>query len=486
MQFGNDHKLRALAVVPMLDSKAVAKLPPHLQEELYQQHSWAVKGVSALVNQNCDVPPGHMVFSAKKFDDLPIELIPLVKWKHVYLELENFPELETYVTERAMLDFGSLKPGETRYVNLGLEKLMQGVSKLLDKGAMITVDYGSTHYDKIDMAPGMRTYTAGLVDKDFAKALNVAQPYFEGTGLSNVTTDVNFSALAELGIKWHLVPVSYSFQKDLRYLMRMDENTGLADQAFHVKFDLDRKKNNDFKFLVQRTASTRSNFHIPARGEHLLRTELLNNEFDHVNHGERSRINDTAEAMANILVYLDGVQDKPSHEDVKKMFNFRGISGYSPDSTTTDAYSHLLMGLLRVKEDLKKNRRDLAHLFQTFTASAESDDAFQKGVLTVLEATLDHIIEISPLDEEKKKIYRNDFQERKKWSLEQLSIDASTSEKIATIIKVVDEYLQQMEGHVYQNFTLIKAENKTFRNRLLKKIATAYLAPKNKQVGVIA
>ena len=111
-----------------------------------------------------------------------------------------------YSTELAKSDLGV-----ATYINLGLEKYIQGAGHILHAGFVITLDYGTNWEGMIaqDAHPHFRTYgpahqeenrqnDAAIGDNLGASDNDTSDPY-RGPTLNDMTTDVNFSLAAAEG-----------------------------------------------------------------------------------------------------------------------------------------------------------------------------------------------------------------------------------------------------------------------------------------------
>jgi len=119
-----------------------------------------------------------------------------IQFHEVYVPAQAFPELTEHLRRYAHDYATELAKGEKGmvvYINLGEGKFVQGAARLLKAGYVVTVDYGS-NWD-------------GIMPQDDFNHLRIygprsqranSDPYRWPT-LNDITTDVNFSHIAEEG-----------------------------------------------------------------------------------------------------------------------------------------------------------------------------------------------------------------------------------------------------------------------------------------------
>ncbi len=142
--------------------------------------------------------------------------IASLEFHEIYLPAGAIPELADHLRRYARVYGGELAKsnrGVVTYINLGAEKFIQGSGRILKAGYILTIDYGA-NWDGIlapDSHPHLRTYgpahqeeNAGGAPEidpatgDLATERDTSDPY-RGPTLNDITTDVNFSLLAEEG-----------------------------------------------------------------------------------------------------------------------------------------------------------------------------------------------------------------------------------------------------------------------------------------------
>jgi SAM-dependent MidA family methyltransferase len=161
----------------------------------------------------------------KEYEDAAYAL----EFQEVYVPASVIPELAAHLRRYAPVYAGVLARnprGLVTYINLGAESFIQGSAQVLKAGYMLTIDYG-TNWNGILTQDSVHFRTYGparreanrIVQQDDANALandqDASDPYV-GPTLNDMTTDVNFSLLAEEGSLVGLKPIFYGSQKALQ------------------------------------------------------------------------------------------------------------------------------------------------------------------------------------------------------------------------------------------------------------------------------
>lgn len=155
-------------------------------------------------------------------------VVGALEFHEIYVPVSTVPELaahlrryaKTYADVLARDDVGILT-----YVNLGVERMIQGAAQILAAGYVITIDYGAT-WDGIlsnDGSQRLRTYgpahraasAEGGIDNDSIDDVQTSDPYDQPT-LNDLTTDVNFSLLDAEGRQARLHTLYFGSQKALQ------------------------------------------------------------------------------------------------------------------------------------------------------------------------------------------------------------------------------------------------------------------------------
>ena len=151
-----------------------------------------------------------------------------LEFHEIYVPASTIPELAAHLRRYARTYADVLardNNGILTYVNLGVEKMIQGSARILSAGYVMTIDYGSS-WDGIlsnDGSKHLRTYgpahraasgEVSAVDNDSIDDVQTSNPYDHPT-LNDLTTDVNFSLLDVEGRQAGLRTLYYGSQKAL-------------------------------------------------------------------------------------------------------------------------------------------------------------------------------------------------------------------------------------------------------------------------------
>lgn len=136
--------------------------------------------------------------------------IEQLQFHEVYVPASEIPELAEHLKRFAhpyAYEVAKAARGGVTYVNLGEGRFIQGMGRILKAGYVITIDYGS-NWDGIMPLEfdHLRTFGPGSESAD---------PYHWPT-LNDITTDVNFSHLADEGRLVGLLPLYYGQQQALQ------------------------------------------------------------------------------------------------------------------------------------------------------------------------------------------------------------------------------------------------------------------------------
>lgn len=196
----------------------IVELNPSLksrQKELLKKHSKRVKWVTSIESiKSCT----GCIFSNELLDSFPVHLVEFNKFN-------NNEELsEIYVTEEDGIlvektgpcSSGMIKdffvrnkikraPGFRTELNLNAEKWIKNVSSILQRGYVITVDYGFNTHDYY--SPERSTGTLICYHKH-----KTNEEPLKRVGHQDITAHVNFSALVEWGGNAGLEPLGFTTQ----------------------------------------------------------------------------------------------------------------------------------------------------------------------------------------------------------------------------------------------------------------------------------
>ncbi|HLH41793.1 MAG TPA: SAM-dependent methyltransferase [Bryobacteraceae bacterium] len=149
-----------------------------------------------------------------------------IEFHEVYLPIDSVPEiaqhLRQYIPQYAY-ELARSNKGFAAYINLGEGRFLQGAGRILKAGYVVTIDYGS-NWDTISPLEfsHFRAYGPG-------SSTDHSDPYHAPT-LNDMTTDVNFSHMAEEGKPAGLRPVFFGPQHNLIAGTRISLDTPPSDR----------------------------------------------------------------------------------------------------------------------------------------------------------------------------------------------------------------------------------------------------------------
>ena len=156
--------------------------------------------------------------------------VQALDFHELYIPASFVTELDAHLKRNAKtyaLELARSERGVVTYVNLGVERFVQGSGQVLAAGYVITLDYGA-NWEGImsqDMHPHFRTYgpahrqanngvEADVDDSQDDSERDTSDPY-SGPTLNDMTTDVNFSLLDAEGRLGTLTTAYYGPQSGL-------------------------------------------------------------------------------------------------------------------------------------------------------------------------------------------------------------------------------------------------------------------------------
>ena len=170
-------------------------------------------------------PVEGCVLSNELLDAFPVHQVVCRDWalKEVYVTVEGdgltmvADEPSTARIADRLDSLGiSLQEGQTAEINLGLDRWVEEASQTLSRGFVLTVDYGRTAADLYSAEERFR----GTLTTYYRHTQTDAP--LQRIGLQDMTAQVDFSSLIELGRRQGLEPLGYTTQGDFL------SNLGLA------------------------------------------------------------------------------------------------------------------------------------------------------------------------------------------------------------------------------------------------------------------
>ncbi|NPA51320.1 MAG: methyltransferase [Aquificae bacterium] len=209
------------------------------------------KGITGIMfsNELFDSFPVHMI---RKRGGKIFEIFLTVDKDNYVIELEKEPrhEILEYLDELKI----DIPEGMTTEVNLDAKKYIQDIGKKLDRGYILTIDYGYPSkelYKHYRMKGTLLCYYKHQYSENF----------YENVGLQDITAHVNFSALKFYGEKVGLKTLGFTDQAHfLTNLGLMDIIAQLQEKDDYASFErinrlktliLPKGMGEKFKILVQ-------------------------------------------------------------------------------------------------------------------------------------------------------------------------------------------------------------------------------------------
>ncbi len=156
-------------------------------------------------------------------------VVSALQFQEIYVPASTIPELAAHLRRYAPAYAEVLArddQGIVSYINLGVERMIQGAARILAAGYVITIDYGSSWNGILgnDGSRHLRTYgpahraasaQSNLNESDSIDNIQTSDPYDSPT-LTDLTTDVNFSLLDVEGRQAGLRTLFYGSQRALQ------------------------------------------------------------------------------------------------------------------------------------------------------------------------------------------------------------------------------------------------------------------------------
>ena len=209
-------------------------------------------------------------------------VVAALEFHEIYVPASSIPELAAHLRRYAKTYADVLardNDGILTYVNLGVEKMIQGAGQILAAGYVMTIDYGATWNGILsnDGSKHLRTYgpahraasgEISAADTDSIDDVQTSNPYDHPT-LNDLTTDVNFSLLDVEGRQAGLRTLYFGSQKALQSgtAISLDEVPERARRDSRVDQFLswveDFRAPGVFKVMIQQKDGTDRKYKFP-------------------------------------------------------------------------------------------------------------------------------------------------------------------------------------------------------------------------------
>ena len=209
-------------------------------------------------------------------------VVSALQFQEIYVPASSIPELAAHLRRYAPVYANVLArddQGIVTYINLGVERMIQGAARILEAGYVITIDYGSSWNGILgnDGSRHLRTYgpahrtasaQSNLNESDSIDNIQTSDPYDSPT-LTDLTTDVNFSLLDVEGREAGLRTLFYGSQRALQSgtSISLDEvpervrrdNRGEKFMSWAADF----REPSVYKVMIQQKEGTDSRYRFP-------------------------------------------------------------------------------------------------------------------------------------------------------------------------------------------------------------------------------
>ncbi|HLK65779.1 MAG TPA: SAM-dependent methyltransferase [Bryobacteraceae bacterium] len=257
---------------------------------------------------------GHVYLTRDAFAGLLEAMVPsknyasaaqALEFNELYIPVRFVPEVAEHLRRYARfysIELAKSEQGVVTYINLGLEKFIQGSGHILQSGFVITLDYGTNWEGMIaqDLHPHFRTYGPAHQEEnrqtDLSAGDNVgtsdrdtSDPY-RGPTLNDMTTDVNFSLAAAEGRLAGLTTAYFGPQAGLQTGTTVTlENlppSGKNDVPDEVYYSWagSFKTDGNYKLMVQQKASNGAFYTYPNQN-----SERLASDENSLTEGQREK-----------------------------------------------------------------------------------------------------------------------------------------------------------------------------------------------------
>jgi SAM-dependent MidA family methyltransferase len=277
-----DGSVKPIVVVPVIKKEVLQKILNNNQKRLLEIEKSSNNLLLLLSKKTVSVDPGELVLSQQEWITLKkfVNFNPYteeafdkgVSFKKVYVCPEIYPEIAPYMHRHSgylkklafKLAHGTKQTGDNQIViNFAVEEFMKGLAGLLDKGFLMTIDYGDNSLihevqARADLAR-IRGYKYG-----------VHYHPFDSPGTADITSDINFTDLAIVGNQMGLTPIFFGIQSDLSANAihfapgKAVVPFNLASTAFGPSLApslLSKFLDNSFKLLIQKKGLNQRNIY---------------------------------------------------------------------------------------------------------------------------------------------------------------------------------------------------------------------------------
>jgi len=176
-------------------------------------------------------------------------------WKELFVSTEYFPPVHNFLQDyflkdsiRSLYSFS----GKVVFVSPDYLEFLKNTDKILSNGYLYIIDYGGDYqYLFDDLIEHRRIYSKQIVEDEFHSPGNV-----------DITFDVNFSLLDEIGQLVGFNKVHYGLQRFLSDSLNLDLRSDNYKKKFVSENDIETFYKTDFKLLVHRKGCEKLKFFV--------------------------------------------------------------------------------------------------------------------------------------------------------------------------------------------------------------------------------
>lgn len=258
-----DGRIKLCVTMPILTKAWIEQLHPEKQKALLQEHARISRELTTLLHTDQELAEiYHLQNNVHALEDgiviAPQEWLSLkcaasknkaqsmafddaIYWIELYFDQAFFPETYAYTQRHAT--FIQWLGTETHtntiqkpiwYMNYAAQGYLASAASILEKGFIITIDYGNTsiihHNEMRDPVDAIRMYPMHGRSSD--------RDVYTRPGSYDLTTSINFTDLCLVGIENELTTLFYGPQSALN-----ESNSATAPEKIMIPFDL---LNNNF------------------------------------------------------------------------------------------------------------------------------------------------------------------------------------------------------------------------------------------------
>ena len=246
-----NEQLLVQTVIPTIDPKDLSDLSRSLKDELLKMDKILKKTLFK------DGRFGNsIVVSTQLLNALPKNIVEKLQWNEIFVPPQYFPEVMDFLEQQGADYFITRSTSKRRYINTGLKGFVNSLVDVIEKGYVLTVDYGSSNMDAPD--DNLRVFGS--------KKLHISKNSspLNNFGKIDITASLNFTALNNYANANGFSPQGYTTESSLCYQSLSPSHPFISCHSwlFH---SLDKS----YKAFLLRAPGTKSNYLLPVSSQPL-------------------------------------------------------------------------------------------------------------------------------------------------------------------------------------------------------------------------